>query len=231
MKCYHLLCLMFAFCLTTWAVPTIASATVREEIIIKYLESCRTNYGQMQDARIILEQTPNEEWTDAQIQTYLADVLWTVCHGMVVYKFEFNEVGVSLEDMVTLGYFPEIPGNPFSNWEPISLAQGNPGFSAGNLFILLPPPDFYSYVGDGQGNYEIKPMSFELGIFGPTIEFAATGLAKPDNNNTWAQAPNGTYFLLGSFRETVKQSDEKRLARIKYKEELAAQASKGESNE
>lgn len=231
MKTRNFLFVLLVLCLTTWVMPTISGATVKDDVINQCHEACAVNYTKMLEARKILEQNPSEEWTDSQMQTYLYNALWTVFNAMIVYQFEFDEACTSMGDLVSLGYFPEVPGNPYSDWEQMTLETANPTFSPGNLFIVLAPPDFYSYVTDSQGNRELKPLSFELGIFGPTIEFAKTGLAKTDPDSSWAYVPEGTYFLLSTFTETTAQSDEKRADWLKYKAELAALASKEDGND
>lgn len=167
----------------------------------------------MADVASGLEGIDPVDWTPTQTYEYLQEALWTVYNGLNLYFYVNGE----LPDLASLAgteYVPDWPANPYNSSEPIRILQLSDGFSAGDITFQICPPEFYSYPANP------RPISCELSIFGPNLEFGELGNARPSKDNTWAATPPGAYLMLGQYAETASVTAEK----FRQLEEQLAQA-------
>ena len=190
------------------------SASGRESLVSHFSEAAATSYQGASDYRGNLESKPQEKWTDLELEEYLSSTLWAVYNAMVAYELSSNRIAEGTNDLISAGFLPGVPGNPFQDWKPIQILEPGNGFSPGDLVILLPGMEHYSIVGSFD-SFDLRPMSFELGIYGPNVEFAALGEANPGpHNDEWAVVPEGTLYMLGIHKEPASVTAEKIQRRI-----------------
>jgi hypothetical protein len=171
----------------------------------EYRDHIKSKQSALLEARQKLDSVPSAEWTDPAIQQYLSEAIWVVYLGAIYYSYKNNRLPSDFTSLSNSEYVPTWPGNPFSNWEPMVVVERAGEFKAGAFSLQICPPEYYSRIKDS------RPLSFELGIFGPNPEFA-TGQAEPLNLNSWAMIPEGTVYMLGTYTEpasSVKRKLEK----------------------
>lgn len=165
----------------------------------------------MLDARRILESKQRDEWTDAELETYLNQALWVAFYGNLLQLFSNDQQASDGADFQARSAAVEWPANPLRNWEPMKVLSVNDEFSAGDL-VFQPCPRGYESVTGG----DIVFASFELSVFGTDKNHGAFGnTGSHPRNSEWAVKPVGSLYSLGYWRESAKQTYEKR----KHREE------------
>lgn len=151
----------------------------------------------------VLRSKDQSQWQQSEVDSYFAEVIWTVYNGLNAYAFEHENLPARLEDLVSAGYLSEWPSNPLHNWEPVRVVDASSEFSPGDLWLAICPVEEYSFSGTFD-SYRLVPMSFELGIFGSTRETPyLAGGAQADNK--WAPAtPAGTLYQAGTFSSSAR---------------------------
>lgn len=153
--------------------------------------------------RAELEPIDPAEWTIEQHHTYLDAALWTIEYGITLYFMENGNLPADLEGLAGTSYIPVWPGNPYNEWEPIRVLSLSDGFAPGEVTLQVCPYEFWSYVRN------TRPVSCELSIFGPDLEYGQLGDAQPMKPNTWAVVPDGAVFMLGQHAEPASVTEKK----------------------
>jgi hypothetical protein len=200
--------------------PALArNAGLRDHMI----ELARGHAQKLGDLEAEMKAQTSDQWSEVDVQDYLAEALSTVYFSTWACRFGDSVLPNSPKDLEGGQYCPKWPLNPFNNWEAMKVLAATDPFSPGDLTYQICPPDFYSFMDD-----TLKPLSYELGIYAPSIEFSRMGNAKPLELNTWATTPDGTMYMTGSFTETAEMTAkklERRIAKKKAAEEEAAKQS------
>lgn len=172
-----------------------------------YIQQTNKHTTRMVTAAEVLKSKHQAEWADTEQQEYLANALWSVYSAVFAYSLLHGELPSDLHSVVDEGLLSVWPDNPYDNWEPMQVNVSSTSFSAGNFSLQLCPASAYSYSGHGT---EV-PLSFELGIFGPSEEFALDyGHAEAyEKNSGWATVPSGTLYMIGGWTESVADSQAK----------------------
>lgn len=155
-----------------------------------------------------LKAMPRQEWTEARIQAYLRQATWAIYDGLLYHTQKLGSLPGDVASLAGTEYAPEWPGNPFADWAPMEVLLPEDGFKPGCLVMQVCPPEFYSDLR------QPRPLSFELGIYGPDMKSADLGSGRPVRYNTWAIVPEGTFYMLGAYTESVV-SLQKKLDKIK----------------
>jgi hypothetical protein len=150
--------------------------------------------------RAELELADPSTWSVTQTHNYLNAALWVIYDGLKYYNMQNGCLPDSLEQLGGTTYIPEWPANLYNEWKPIRILNLTDGFSPGDVVWQICPPEFYSCIKN------TRPISCELGIYGPDIEYANLGDAQPLKSNTWAVTPEGAVFMLGQFAEKASVS-------------------------
>ena len=191
---------------------SLASAGAFDSLRDDYIAEGAGHYSALEAARAVLEGKAQSEWTALELQTYLNESLWTVYCGAIAHKFDQDVLPFTMSQLTIGEYMAGWPANPLNDWEPIEILDIADGFSPGDLVLQVAPPEAWS-IG-GRLVHTERPMSFELGIYGPDLQSTQFSSAHPDELNTWAVVPDGTLFMIGTFRETTAQTLAKREDRI-----------------
>jgi hypothetical protein len=198
-----------------------AFAMNRPELIQEYKDQAAASYTKMLELQEFLHLS-QPAWTDVEQEEYLFHAFWTIYNGLLAYRMENDHLPVNLHDVVTANYAPGWPLNPYDNWAEMGISDSVDGFAPGCFVLQTCPSDYYSYSGPVASQILI-PLSFELGIYGPAIEFARLGDPQVMEFNDWASVIEGTLYQAGSHRETAKVTDRKRDKRRKQAEENSSE--------
>ncbi len=118
-----------------------------------------------------------------------------------------------LVSLVGLGYLPYWPGNPLNDWEPMRVLQASDGFSAGDLCLMVCPPEAYGDMGAGP-----EAASYELFVYGPDESVVTFGtIYMAGTNGTWCTAPSGAMYGIGFYCMSVKEHEEQNKKIEEYK--------------
>lgn len=193
-------CLSLVLLMPTTTLAFTRHATLRDSMI----EEGRAHAKKLAAMETTLRASAPDDWSELQIQDYLTEALWTVHYA--VWAASFGESRVPDDPSTLLGtqYCSAWPANPFNNWEPMAVLGAADPFSAGDITYQICPPDFYSFIND-----ELTPLGFQLGVYGPSPEFAAAGSASTLDLNTWATVPPGTLYMTGAYGETAEATARK----------------------
>jgi hypothetical protein len=172
----------------------------------------------------VLKSKPQEEWAQVEIQTYLANAMWTVQCGILQYKYDHERLPEPVSSLTGSEYIPVWPENPFNGFAPMEVLNGYAGFKPGELVMLVCPPEEYSGIKDP------RPLSYELGVYGPDEEFAQYGNAEVTCNSDWAIAPVGVLYMTGARTESGKHLLEKWEKGKREAEEQNAATAESEDN-
>jgi hypothetical protein len=153
--------------------------------------------------RAELEPISVKDWTIEQHHKYLDASLWTIQCGLTLYFMENGNLPADLDGLAGTSYIPMWPGNPYDQWNPIRVLSLADGFSLGDATLQVCPYEFWSYVKNP------RPVSCELSIFGPDIEYGQLGDAQPMKANTWVVVPEGAVFMLGQHAEPASVTRQK----------------------
>jgi hypothetical protein len=174
----------------------------------------------LDDLRSELESIPAEDWSDAHLAEYSTDVFWLMYHAYTAYVFTNDRIPDGPDDLASAGLITEIPGNPLHDWAPVQVLEIWDGFSAGDLVIQIAPVSHYSLVGNFE-SYDLRPLSFELAVYGPREDHFQGVAAAPAQGNTWATQPSGVLVMAGVYCETADetlQKIEERMNRLQDEE-------------
>jgi len=170
------------------------------------------------DMRTELESIPVENWGDAHLAEYSSLAFWLTYHAYTAYLFTYDDIPNDFNDLLTAGFISEIPGNPLREWEPMQVLEISDGFSAGDLVIQTAPASHYSIVGSFE-SYDLRPLSYELSVYGPSESHFQGVSANPSEGNTWAIQPSGILVMAGVYCESADITLEKIEARLNALEE------------
>lgn len=172
----------------------------------KFIQQANKHTTRFVEKATELRMQDPEIWLVPDQQFYLSNALWAVYSATVSYTMLHGELPANPQDVVSEGLLSVWPGNPYRNWEPMSVAIGISSFSAGDLIFQICPAALYSFGSDGR---ELVPLSFQFGIYGPDSEFARFyGNAQViEENSGWATVPPDVAFLLGSWAEPAEDGD------------------------
>lgn len=137
-------------------------------------------------------------------------VAWLVYFAMTTYVFDNERLPGRLDELVSAGLLREVPLNPLSG-EPVRILSTADAWSSGDVVLQTAPSDYYSIVGD-INNYDLRPLSFELAVYGP--EGAMESSRGPLADNPWAVKPRGAIAMYGTHTEKSAQTT---LAKIQQK--------------
>ena len=143
------------------------------------------------------------KWTNSQRHDYLEAALWTIFYGLNLYFEENGSLPDDLSELAGTSYIPVWPGNPYNEWKPVQILSLSDGFSPGDATLQVCPHVFWSYIQN------TRPVSCELSIFGPDMQYGDLGDAQPMKSNTWAVIPDGAVFMLGQHAEPASVSQQK----------------------
>lgn len=160
------------------------------------------------DLRTELASIPPEDWSDAHLAEYSTDVFWLMYHAYTAYVFRNDRIPDSPDELVSAGLITDIPGNPLRGWESVQVLDTWDGFSAGDLVIQTAPVSHYSLVGSFE-DYDLRPLSFELAVYGPREDHFQGVAAAPAEGNTWASQPAGILVMAGVYCETADETLQK----------------------
>ncbi len=196
------------------AVPAQAiSNSDRHDMLAQRISGQQTAY---EDSLSVLKSKPQEEWSPLEIQTYLFNALWVVQYGVLQYKHDHENLPDTLESLAGTEFIPLWPENPFNDFLAMEVYNDLDGFMPGDLVWLICPPEEYSGISNP------RPLSYEIGVYGSTIEFEAYGNPDVALNKDWAVIPEGTLYMAGSHSESgkhLKEKYEKRKREIEEEEE------------
>ena len=151
-----------------------------------------------------LKSKPQSEWTQDEIDMLLFYSLWIIYRNyQIEYVLNDRNVPVSVEGISESAHVNTWPNNPFNDWQPTQLLSYPAEFSAGNVVV-----ETYN----GMNTVSQMTDSFEVYIFGPSIDWPSDKLHVMSLNQSWANPPSGTIFALGLHVE----SEEERLARLEF---------------
>lgn len=180
------------------------------------LEQARVHAEKLSTLETEMRSQESGQWTEVQVQEYLAEALWTVHFSLWANRFGESAVPDSPKDLDGGPYCPKWPANPFNSWLPMNVLTASDPFSPGDLTYQICPPEFYSFMDN-----TLKPLAYELGINAPSLEFAQESDAKPMEFNTWAVIPEGTLYMAGTYCETAEMTFAKRARRLARKQQAA----------
>jgi hypothetical protein len=168
-----------------------------------FVQQTNKHTQRMVEAAEVLRSKSQDEWTELEQQHYLVNALWSVYSAVFAYSLLHDELPSNLHAVVDEGLLAVWPGNPYNNWAPMAVNASGTSFSAGNITLQLCPPSEYTIRDGGQ---EVA-LSFELGIFGPTAEYASNyGNADVNaKNRSWAMVPAGTVYMIGGWAEPADE--------------------------
>lgn len=168
-----------------------------------YIQQTNKHVQRLIQAEDVLKSKPKEEWTDLEQQHYLSNAAWAVYSAIFTYSLLNDEIPEDLRRIADEGHLAVWPRNPYNDWKPMEVNVKGLSFSPGDLTLQLCPPSEYSFIDGGR---EV-PLSFELGVFGPTENYARTyGHAEPNpENRSWANTPQGTLYLIGAWAEPASE--------------------------
>ena len=172
----------------------------RSELLDQYIDESTSSYQSMMDKQEFLFLS-QPAWQDVEQSEYLFYAFWTVYNGVLAYKLDNDRLPTDLHEVVSGGYAPGWPVNPYDNWEPMRVVDSAAEFAPGCLVWQVCPPEEYSYIG-AIAERNLIPLSFELGIYGPDLEFARLGAPEVMQFNNWAVVAKGTLYQAGSHRQT-----------------------------
>ena len=175
-------------------------AATRAELAKENLAKQAKAVVALTELKTSLQAKPSSEWHADEIQEYLDHALWDVSYGAVAYVLDNRVAALDSTTLIRTGYVTAWPENPFNNWQPMKLITANTDFKPGDLCLMICPEDFYS------GYQTLVPRSFEMCVFGPSVEFAAEhGEAQINQLNTWASVPDGAVYQRGYYTTTHSQ--------------------------
>jgi hypothetical protein len=190
---------------------SVSAMALDESLLALYRTRVQDKVADLAISRAVLESKDQAAWTPEEVQAYLHDSIWAICNGLTMYEYEYRRMPDKLSDMAGTEYAPVWPGNPYADWAPMEVLSVADGFKAGCFVLQVCPPEFYSNIKNP------RPLSYELGIYGPDIEFASCNSVKPNDHNTWATIPEGVYEMIGGYTETTV-SLRKKWARMKQQQ-------------
>ena len=184
-----------------------------------YVESIQQLAPLYDAAEATLMAKPQEEWTQDEVDMMLGYSLAIVYMN---YQIEFalndNDAPSNLEDLPELDHVTTWPKNPFNDWNPTRVMDYPADFSPGNVIVQ---------TYDGMNQESPMTVSFQLYIYGPSLDWPANDLKVMKLNEEWATPPPGAIFSMGMHVET----EEERLARQEFVRSLSSQESADESNQ
>ena len=180
-----------------------ARADFKSDTIARYESSIAKIQQNLTDSEAVLRAPADGGWSDLDLEQHLHNALFAVYTGIVYYEYDNRELPTDVASLAGTKYVPNWPANPLNNFEPVQVLGLADEFSPGELVLQICPPEFYSKMNDS------RPLSFELAVYGPTVEFAALGTAAPLKINTWAVTPEGALYMAGAHTETAISMREK----------------------
>jgi hypothetical protein len=186
----------------------------------QFLDDARAAEAKVQTGQTALQN--KEAWGEAEVCAYLRDAVWMVYSALDAYSFDNRDVPDDLHTLVNDGYISAWPLNPLHNWEPISVLTAADAFSPGDFIVQWAPISHQSIVGRIE-DYKLRPLSYEIAVYGWTAEQQASGRAAPVAENTWAVAPRGVVIMFGTATETATQTLDKMRKRIQRQKQEAGQ--------
>lgn len=158
---------------------------------------------------------------EAEVCAYLRDVLWLVYKALDAYNFDRHDVPDELQSLVAEGYISSWPLNPLDEWRPLKVLDVSDGFQPGQLVVQWAPPSHQSLVGSVD-DYTLRPLSYQVAIYGWTEKAETYGLDRPMAGNRWAVVPTGIIAMLGTYSEPAAKTLEKmrkRIAQVQHEKE------------
>jgi hypothetical protein len=181
-----------------------AQAESMEEHVRRIKDSLVPQIKDMEEAKQRVDETGGGL---AEIDNYLWIALNVVNSAKTASNYELNGRVQETNDLLSLvgkGYLPYWPGNPFNNWEPMKVLQASDGFSAGDLCMIVCPPDAYADMGAGPA-----PTSYQVFIYGPDESAANLGkIYMAGTNGDWCTAPSGALYGTGFYCMSTKEYEE-----------------------
>ena len=176
-----------------------SNAATRADVVQKYIQQTNKHTSRFIDQAAVLKAKPAAEWTDEELQHYLANSLWAVYSAVMAYVLEQEEMPVSLQQVQGCGYLATWPENPFDDWSPMEVTSMSDDFSPGDFCLQVCPSDYFSYKGS---HGQLTAQSYELAVFGPNENFAALyGDPAPNDYNAWALVPDGAVYMVGTYTQ------------------------------
>jgi hypothetical protein len=215
---FRRMAIVILICFIACGVWSTAYAVGDNPLSRQFLDDTRKAAQKVQAGQTSLQAT--DTWGEAEVCAYLRDVAWMVYSALDTYSFDKRDVPLNLQDLVTEGYISFWPLNPLNNWEPMRVLSISDGFSPGDLVVQWAPISHQSIVGKIE-DYELKPLSYEVAVYGWTEASKPNGRAKPVEENTWALTPRGIVTMLGTATETATQTLDKIRRRVQRQKEEA----------
>jgi hypothetical protein len=175
-----------------------------------YAQDCEIRLQEMETT--MRSQGP-ETWKEATLASYSVVMGSAVYYSLMSYLFANDDLPSNLESVVGYG-ISSWPKNPLNNWEPVKVTPG--GFSAGDIVFEMAPSSYYSLLGS-INDLDLGPLSFELGVYGPSENHIQGCSGKILKENEWAMLPSGLVLILGSYTETAEETMKKIQAVIDQK--------------
>jgi hypothetical protein len=167
-------------------------------------DSLSTQIKAMEDAKQRVDETAG---TLEAVDSYMYAAVNVVNLAKTIANYESKGHVEETNDLLSLvgkGYLPYWPGNPCNNWEPMKVLQASDGFSAGDLCLMVCPPDAYGDMGAGPA-----PTSYQLFIYGPDDSLERFGTVyMAGTNGTWCTAPHGVMYGIGFYCMSIKEHEE-----------------------
>jgi hypothetical protein len=217
MRCFKTMILLAV--IMTFLLPFTSNAS-SNYIADKYRSDAQKWDQRLHAAEKALLDMPKEEWDEGTLTAYLNCACYSVYCALVSYMMTNDEAPADATMAASYG-LSAWPKNPCNNWEPIRVLSATEPFSAGDLVYQIAPPSHYSLVFNPGSGYSTAPQSFEIGIFGPSIDHHQGFTDGTRDGNTWATLPRGLVMNTGAWTEqaevTLKKMEE-RLAKQKETE-------------
>lgn len=190
-------------CILVMGQVSLARAAGDTRLGAEWLAKVQDYETRVQDARAALQS--QETIGAAQLNSYLRDVAWMVYFALDAYSFDNHDVPDDLHSLVDEGYLKTWPLNPLDEWQPIKVLSASDPFTPGALVVQWAPEPYMSIVGPID-NYKLRPLSYEVAVYGLTEESPAYGPDTPSDTNPWARPLDGVVIMLGSTRESADQT-------------------------
>jgi hypothetical protein len=159
-----------------------------------------------------LQDKPERLWTDDELNEYLEQVCWYVydCFNFARgnQQVRNNNLPLEMDRLYSQMWVPVMPKNPFRNWEPVKIVPLSAGFSAGDIFVELPPPELW-------GDETDAGFTHACGIYGRDEQWQSRYPRACVNaldgaegiKYSWISVPPGTAMIVSAFGQTNTYSE------------------------
>lgn len=171
-----------------------------------------------QESKAVLLETPTGEWSTDLVNENLDLALKLIYFASNLHEHETGQVARSADELISMSYLSEWPGNPFNGWSPIKIWDISEGFHPGDVALELCP---VSYATHGE------QLSRQYYIYGENEQAMAPEVVV-SKNGEWATKPSGAVATLGIRYLTDSEIEERerqleaQLAAIQAADEEAA---------